>query len=371
MQCQGLNSTARAPQGWKSEKKVVLVTGGNRGIGKAICQKLLSSHPDVHVVLSSRDLERGKHAASDILKSNTHFRSRLTVVQLDVTSDASLKSASKLVSELGQLCGIVNNAAVSPCTGMSCMDILDTNYFGPRRVNDEFSPLLVKPGGRIVNVSSVGAPTYLSGCLFFFEITGLRAEVHKKLSHPLCIKGGLTELDGIALETTSRLCNYSLGTFLGAPLLRPKDHAYQLSKALLNAYTVLQAKAEPELIINGCCTGFIDTDLVPKRLGFTQSPEEGALPPVELLLSNAFASESDGKFYVEGKSRNLSEIPDLKNCPDSFKVLFEKFLPLQDNQKMRHAATATGSWVTMVTMVTMAVVSLAVAAAQAWSHCTS
>ena len=60
--------------------KRVLVTGGNKGIGKAICARLLADHPDVYVILGSRNAERGelitwgpKHPFMTTLKSTFSF----------------------------------------------------------------------------------------------------------------------------------------------------------------------------------------------------------------------------------------------------------------------------------------------------------
>jgi len=318
------------------DKKVILVTGGNRGIGKAICKGLLQKHPNVHVLLGSRDLNKGKQAADEIKGQNKSLPScSLTVVQLDVTSDSSVQAAAQMVERLGcKLYGIVNNAAVSPCTSTSCSNLLDTNYFGPGRINDAFSPILMRPGGRIVNVSSVGAPVYLSGCLFYFGAKGKRRELHSRLANPCGNGDGVEGLDRLAREALD-LCKPTLGTFVGAPILRPKDHAYQLSKAFLNAYTVLHSLAEPDLIINSCCTGFVDTDLVPKRLGFTGTTEEGAVMPMELLVQDMYTKDNDGNFFIENKARKLAEIPDLKVYPKSFAKIFEKFRPQQLEERVQ------------------------------------
>ena len=54
------------PPTGQDNKKLVLVTGGNKGIGKAICKGLLLQHPSIHVILGSRDLDNGQRASSEI-----------------------------------------------------------------------------------------------------------------------------------------------------------------------------------------------------------------------------------------------------------------------------------------------------------------
>ena len=47
----------------------VLVTGGNKGIGRALCQQLVADH-GFHVLLGSRDPGRGKEAVRAILEKS-------------------------------------------------------------------------------------------------------------------------------------------------------------------------------------------------------------------------------------------------------------------------------------------------------------
>lgn len=94
----------------KKEKimQKILVTGGNKGIGKAICQLLLEEYPAVHVILGSRDEGRGLQAKEDILQEiGDAAKNRIEVVTLDTTSDDSVKAAA---SQIDSLYGIINNA---------------------------------------------------------------------------------------------------------------------------------------------------------------------------------------------------------------------------------------------------------------------
>jgi NAD(P)-dependent dehydrogenase (short-subunit alcohol dehydrogenase family) len=96
----------------------VLVTGANKGIGKAICERLLTEWKDTHVLLASRDLQRGEEAIQDLIVSvGQDCQDRLELIHLDTSSDESVAAAAEKLAGEGKLYGIVNNAGVSPCLG--------------------------------------------------------------------------------------------------------------------------------------------------------------------------------------------------------------------------------------------------------------
>jgi len=78
----------------------VLVTGANKGIGRAICAKLLSEYDDTFVLLGSRSSARGDAAREAILAENTKLNpDRIEVLELDVTSDESVSDAAGHLAE--------------------------------------------------------------------------------------------------------------------------------------------------------------------------------------------------------------------------------------------------------------------------------
>ena len=72
--------------------RVVLVTGGNRGIGLAIVRRLLATASDVLVVLTSRSLEKGNEARRLLLAEGA-AQNRVHVLQLDVSDSISIVEA--------------------------------------------------------------------------------------------------------------------------------------------------------------------------------------------------------------------------------------------------------------------------------------
>jgi NAD(P)-dependent dehydrogenase (short-subunit alcohol dehydrogenase family) len=252
--------------------KKVLVTGANKGIGKAICQALLEQHLDVHVLLGSRDAGRGVQAVQDLKLAVGAERceGRLDLVEIDTSSDESVKQAAKVVAEKftsdGHLLyGIINNAGIG--LGHSLQDTVNTNYFGPRRVNDAFEKLLQRPGGRIVNVASASGP------MFVAELAD--RNLANQFKEPWKFAGGVGELDQLAKTMTT-------------------ENFYGFSKALLNAYTVLHARLEPDLIINACSPGLISTDM---SKGRGSPPSKGAAPAVWLLMSEDLTKVPTGRYY--------------------------------------------------------------------------
>ena len=78
--------------------KTVLITGGNRGIGQEVARVLATQNWDV--LVGSRDRAKGCSAVARLRKTTA---GRLKVVELDVTSDASVATAvEKLRDGLGK-----------------------------------------------------------------------------------------------------------------------------------------------------------------------------------------------------------------------------------------------------------------------------
>jgi NAD(P)-dependent dehydrogenase (short-subunit alcohol dehydrogenase family) len=105
--CQAMSTSS-------SGMKRILVTGGNKGIGKAIISRLLTEWKDTHVVMGSRSVEKGQQAIADLLAELPgDCKDRLELLQLDTCSDESVNAAADKMSDQPKLYGIINNAGVS------------------------------------------------------------------------------------------------------------------------------------------------------------------------------------------------------------------------------------------------------------------
>src|SRR6201997_5020413 len=131
------------------EGTIALVTGANRGIGKAFAQALLERGA-AKVYAGVRDVA----AVSDA-------DARLVPVQLDVT-DADRVAA--VARELGDVELVVNNAGIArPATPLNAdLDAaraeLEVNYLSLIATTQAFAPTLAaNGGGAFVNVLSVGS----------------------------------------------------------------------------------------------------------------------------------------------------------------------------------------------------------------------
>jgi NAD(P)-dependent dehydrogenase (short-subunit alcohol dehydrogenase family) len=208
------------------DRRVALVTGANRGIGREVARQLADlGH---QVLLGARDAAKGEAAAAEIAASGVD--GSVTPLELDVSSPASIeRAAERVAADPGRLDVLVNNAGVGLDFGVSGVDpdwekmqaTLETNFFGAYRLAIALLGLLrSSEHPRIVNVSS-----------------GM---------------GGVAEMGG-----------WSPG--------------YRVSKASMNAMTrILSTELAGEgFKVNSACPGFVATDMG-SPMGAQKPVEEGA-----------------------------------------------------------------------------------------------
>ena len=140
-----------------ANKKIALVTGGNKGIGFEIVRGLLQA--GCRVYLGAREATKGQQAVAELAaEGDVHF------LEVDLANQATLgAAATHLQREEGHLDILVNNAGINvPGDGSpsqadvrSVAQVLQTNFLGTLAATQAFLPLVKQAeAGRIVNVSS-------------------------------------------------------------------------------------------------------------------------------------------------------------------------------------------------------------------------
>jgi len=188
---------------------IIVVTGGNRGIGFEICRQL--AERGAQVVLTARKPEAGEQALRKLATQNLSARFH----PLNVTGAESIAALRDfLEGTFGHLDVLINNAGIITDEEASGLEVklatvratLETNTLAPLHLAQTLAPLLKRSrAGRIVNISS-----------------GM---------------GALSEMEG----------DYA---------------AYRISKAALNAVTgILAAELRGAVAVNSMCPGWVRTDM--------------------------------------------------------------------------------------------------------------
>jgi NAD(P)-dependent dehydrogenase (short-subunit alcohol dehydrogenase family) len=236
-----------------SEQTIALVTGANKGIGYEIAAGLGALGWRVGV--GARDHERREAAVQQLRAAGADAFG----VPLDVTDDASVAAAARLIEDqAGRLDVLVNNAGIAGAMPQQptqvdpaiIRTVVETNVIGVIRVTNAMMPLLRRSGSpRIVNMSSS--------------------------------VGSLTRQSSTAAEQTAG----------------PVAVAYSPSKTFLNAVTLQYARelSGTNILINAGCPGYVATDLN----GFrgVRTPEQGAA--IAITLATLPDDGPTGKFFED------------------------------------------------------------------------
>lgn len=140
---------------------IAVVTGGSRGIGKAIAEELLKK--GFTVIVTARN------ESSEIAGMEKAYGDRFLFVPCDISDPESRQNLVAFTEEnFGKLDLLVNNAGVAPRERKDILEItpddfdylMDINLKGTFFLTQQFTPLLIKnEKSRIVNISSMSAYT--------------------------------------------------------------------------------------------------------------------------------------------------------------------------------------------------------------------
>ncbi|EPQ57827.1 NAD P-binding protein [Gloeophyllum trabeum ATCC 11539] len=266
-----------------AEKELVaIVTGANKGIGKAIVERLAARFEGSYlaqttgassllIYLTARDESRGLAALQEV-RNTAPASVKIEFHPLDINSTESIHALAKSMKERhGQIDVLINNAAVAtkgPAFDEQIVEFtLAPNYYGTKEMCLAFLPLLNPTHGRLINVSSMG------GVLSRLSSPDLAARFRNARAVP--------EVDALMAEFRA---DVKAGTWkekgwYGSAYATSKMGVTALTRALAH-----QTRDKNGLLVNAVCPGWVKTDMAGPSA--PKTVEEGAVNPVMLALDD-------------------------------------------------------------------------------------
>ena len=269
-----------------SNKKIVLVTGSNKGIGYGIIELLMEKKSNLRIILTSRNEDLGKKSFNKLLAKFPYFKDNFYYHQLDITNKESITNLiSWIRRQFGKIDYLVNNAGLGTqgvTTDVNLnIAVLEVNVFGTINFTEEMiKNNMINKKGKIILVGSM--------------MGNLNRLTSYKLKH-----------DFKNAKTTQDLLN--LGQSYKNSCLKDtaeKDgwcsNSYCVSKMIVNSYPrILSYRREIEnndISVYSVHPGWVKTDM-----GGRQAPltiREGAENEIFLIeLPDGINKEYQGKYF--------------------------------------------------------------------------
>lgn len=233
-------------------KKVVIITGGTSGIGKACAEEF--GRNNYAVVITGRNKERLDQAVDDLKNQNIEAFG----VVSDVSNyDDNIKVAETTIAKFGRVDVLINNAGISMRALFEDLDVsviksvMDINFYGTVYATKSVLPEIIKNKGSIVGVSSIAgyrglpARTGYSSSKFAMQgfLESLRTELLKKGVHVLVACPGFT---------ASNIRNTALAADGGSQGETPRDEQKMMTAEEVASHIFKAVKSRKrDLVLTG------------------------------------------------------------------------------------------------------------------------
>jgi pteridine reductase len=211
--------------------KVVLITGGGRRVGAAICRRLHAAGANLMLHYRSAAGEARLLQA----ELNQKRANSVALIQADLLDVAKLPSVvEKTVQSFGRIDGLVNNASsffqtpVGNITVAAWNDLIGTNLQAPLFLSQAAAPALRKAQGAIVNITDIHAERPLKNFVVYSVA-----------------KAGLVGLTrSLARELAP---DVRVNAVAPGPILWPDDETFdEVSRQRIISHTPLRREGTPE-----------------------------------------------------------------------------------------------------------------------------
>ena len=277
-----------------SLKKIVLITGSNKGIGYGIIEALLKKKSNLRIILTSRNETLGIKSYNQLLQKYPFSKNDFFYHQLDITKeDSILNLISWIKQEFGKIDYLVNNAGLGSHGNYYDINIhnavLEVNVFGTINFTETMikNEMINKKGKIILVGSMMGNLNYLKSSKLknnFKKAKTYQELLNLTLAFKTSYKNKTIDKDGWCINT------------------------YAVSKMVVNTYArVLSLRNEIEnndISVYACHPGWVKTDMTGPEAPLTI--EQGTVNEVFLLeLPDGINKQYQGKYFDDCRVGNF------------------------------------------------------------------
>ena len=136
-----------------NSKKIILITGCNKGIGYSIVETILKQNLNMYIIFTARNEKLGNSSLNKLAFKYKNSKSIMFFHQLDITNKESIQSIINWIQlKFKKIDILLNNAGIYNCPRD---DVIQTNVFGTYNITQMFLQNdLINDRGKIISVGS-------------------------------------------------------------------------------------------------------------------------------------------------------------------------------------------------------------------------